>query len=181
VRALPKVPIRYHKSVHNWVSGNGPLNKGEETFLNNRDDFVTARRTPETKNLIEDVVEEYVTKNPGSSLNGLLGGEEEKETPDGPTVVHLSTFRFDMLSKLSAAFLAVGFVLAPVCILFLANLGREKMAAVMGVFVLVFLFGASLVVDLTAQEIFVFVVGYCAILVTLLSNFLQANASSSST
>lgn len=72
VRALPKVPIRYHKSVHNWVSGNGPLNKGEETFLNNRDDFVTARRTPETKNLIEDVVEEYVTKNPGSSLNVSL-------------------------------------------------------------------------------------------------------------
>jgi hypothetical protein len=69
VRALPKVPVRYHESVHNWVSGNGPLNKGEESFLENRDDFVTARLTPETKNLIEDVVEKYATRNPGSRLN----------------------------------------------------------------------------------------------------------------
>jgi hypothetical protein len=90
----------------------------------------------------------------------LLGAQEEKDKLDGPTVVHLSTFRFDILSKLSAALLAVGFVLAPVFILFLANLGREKMAAVVGAFVLVFLFGASLVVDLTAHEIFVFLVAY---------------------
>jgi hypothetical protein len=69
VRALPRVPTRYHQSVQNWVFDNGPLNKGEETFLDYRDDFVTARRTPETKNLIEDVVERYVTSNPGSCLN----------------------------------------------------------------------------------------------------------------
>jgi hypothetical protein len=126
----------------------------------------------------------------------LLGAQEERDMRDGPTVVHLSTFRFDILTKLLAALLAVGFVLAPVFILFLANLGREKMAAVVGVFVLVFLFGASLVVKLTSQEIFVFIVAYVlqfwtrassltlysysAILVTLLSNFLQANASGGS-
>jgi hypothetical protein len=126
----------------------------------------------------------------------LLGAQVEKDREDGPNVVHLSTVRFDILSKLSAALLAVGFVLAPVFILFLANLGREKMAAVVGVFVLVFLFGAFLVVDLTAQEIIVSTVAwvskgwqkgssltlyrYSAILVTLLSNFLQANASGSS-
>lgn len=89
----------------------------------------------------------------------MLGAKEENVRPDGSKIVHLSTYKFDVLSKLSAALLAVGFVLAPVCILFLANLGREKMAAVVGVFVLIFLFGASLVVELTAQEIFVFVVG----------------------
>lgn len=175
VRALPKVPERYHQSVQNWVYDNGPLNKGEETFLELRDDFVTARRTPETKNLIEDFMEKCATKKPDSWLNWVLGAKEENVRPDGSKVVHLSTYNFDILSKLSAALLAVGFVLAPVCILFLANLGREKMAAVVGVFVLIFLFGASLVVELTAQEIFVFVVGYCAILVTLLSNFLQSS------
>ena len=69
VRALPKVPPRYYESVQNWVSGNAPLNKGEDIFLEDRDDFVTARRTPETKNLIEDVIEKYATKYPGSRLN----------------------------------------------------------------------------------------------------------------
>jgi hypothetical protein len=126
----------------------------------------------------------------------LLGAQEEKAKPRGPKVVHLSTSRFDILSKLSAALIAVGFVLAPVFILFLANLGREKMAVVVGIFVLVFLLGASLVVDLTVHEIFVFIVAYVlkirerpssltlysysAILVTLLSNFLQAKASGGS-
>jgi hypothetical protein len=125
------------------------------------------------------------------NFQGVLGAREEKEKPDGPSVVHLSTFSFDILSKISAALLAIGLVLAPVLILFLANLGREKMAAVVAVFVLIFLIGASLVMDLSTQEIFVFIVAYVlkfwnrsssltlhsysAILVTLLSNFLQAN------
>jgi hypothetical protein len=69
VRALPKVPERYHQSVQTWVYDNGPLNKGEETFLELRDDFATARRTPETKNLIEDFVEKCATKKPDSWLN----------------------------------------------------------------------------------------------------------------
>lgn len=71
----------------------------------------------------------------------------------------MSSRNFDVLSKLSAALVAIVLVLAPVLILFLANLGREKMAAVVGVFVLFFIFGASLVIELTPQEIFVFVVG----------------------
>jgi hypothetical protein len=86
-----------------------------------------------------------------------LGAQEEKE-PSGTTVVHLSTFRFDILGRLSASLIAVALVLAPVLILFLANLGRQKMASVMAVFVLVSLFGVSLVAHLTAQETFVFIV-----------------------
>jgi hypothetical protein len=69
VRALPGVPARYHESVQNWVLGNGPLQRGEETFLENRDDFITARKTPETKNLIEDIVERYATWDPASLVN----------------------------------------------------------------------------------------------------------------
>ncbi|KAE9380002.1 hypothetical protein N431DRAFT_432313 [Stipitochalara longipes BDJ] len=65
------------------------------------------------------------------------------------------------------------------------------MAAVVGVFVVVFLLGAALVMDLSTQEIFIYIVAYVsqvrppsssltfcrysAILVTLLSNFLQVN------
>jgi hypothetical protein len=75
-------------------------------------------------------------------------------------VVHLSTPRFDVLSKVSAALLAIGLVLVPVLILFLATLGREKMAAVVGIFVPIFLVGASLVMKLSTQEIFVYIVAY---------------------
>ena len=73
-------------------------------------------------------------------------------------MLHLSNFRFSIVSKISAAFLAVGFILAPVFILFLANLGRVRMAGVVGAFVLVFLFGVFLVVNLTTQDIFIIVV-----------------------
>jgi hypothetical protein len=59
---------------------------------------------------------------------------------------------------MSAAFLAVAFILAPVCILFLANLGRVQMAGVVGAFVLLFLVGVFLVVDLTTHEIFIIMV-----------------------
>jgi hypothetical protein len=72
VRALAKVPTRYHQSVYNWVLDNGPLEKAETTFLLNRDDFAAARRSPESKNqgnVIEDEVEKFLTKNPNSFLN----------------------------------------------------------------------------------------------------------------
>lgn len=86
-----------------------------------------------------------------------MGGQEEKGEAD-TKVVHLSSFRFGIVSKISAAFLAVGLILAPVLILFLANLGRVRMAGVVGAFVLVFLVGVFLVVDLTTHEIFIIVV-----------------------
>jgi hypothetical protein len=69
VRALPGVPPRYHESVQNWVAGNAPLRRGEDTFLENRDDFITARWTPETKNIVEDLVERLATWSPGSRIN----------------------------------------------------------------------------------------------------------------
>jgi hypothetical protein len=71
---MPKAPTRYHDSVHNWVFENGPLEKGEDTFILNVDDFVTARRTPESKNLIEDLVERCAAKYPGSRINVCLVG-----------------------------------------------------------------------------------------------------------
>jgi hypothetical protein len=87
-----------------------------------------------------------------------LSGQEEKGKTEDHRVVHLSSFRFEILSKISAAILAVGFILTPVFILFLANLGRVKMAGVVGAFVLVFLVGVLLVVDLTTHEIFIIIV-----------------------
>jgi hypothetical protein len=87
-----------------------------------------------------------------------MGAQEEKGNAEDAKVVHLSSLRFGILSKISAAFLAVGLILAPVLILFLANLGRVRMAGVVGAFVLVFLVGVFLVVDLTTHEIFIIVV-----------------------
>ena len=72
IRALAEVPDRYHESVDQWVFDNGPLDKGEDKFLVERDDFITARRNFETKtqsNVIEDEIEKYLTKNPKSFLN----------------------------------------------------------------------------------------------------------------
>jgi hypothetical protein len=56
--------------------------------------------------------------------------------------------------------LALGLVLTPVLILFLANLGRGKMAAVVGVFNVIYLFGAALVIELSTSEIFIYTVAY---------------------
>jgi hypothetical protein len=185
VRALAEVPTRYHQSVCNWVVDNVPLEEGETSFLSNADDFaMTMRNIQASKqsNLIEDAVETYLTNNPTSILNvwssdaggdaslpiipdtgwryfqRLMGAQEEKGNAEDAKVVHLSSLRFGILSKISAAFLAVGLILAPVLILFLANLGRVRMAGVVGAFVLVFLVGVFLVVDLTTHEIFIIVV-----------------------
>jgi len=69
IRALPSVSERNHESVQNWVLGNGPLNRGQDTFLENRDDFVSARKTPETKNKVEEIVERYAAWDPDSYVN----------------------------------------------------------------------------------------------------------------
>lgn len=80
--------------------------------------------------------------------------------PENAKAVHLSPMSFEVLSKICAALLALGLVLAPVLILFLANLGRQKMAVVVGVFDVIYLFGAALVMNLSTQDIFVYLVAY---------------------
>ena len=94
----------------------------------------------------------------------MLGSQEDKskEMPENSKAVHLSTIRFDLLSKICAALLALGLVLAPVLILFLANLGRQKMAAVVGAFDVVYLVGAAVVMNLSTQDIFVYTVAYAS-------------------
>jgi len=55
--------------------------------------------------------------------------------------------------------LGTGALFTPIFLLYLGNLSRGKMSCVVGIFVLVFLVIMSVVVDITAHDIFIVIIG----------------------
>lgn len=82
------------------------------------------------------------------------GGKERGRTSD-PYVHHYSTSRLGIVAKLVASAVAFGILLIPVFILYLTNLSREKMAVIVGSFVLMFMVSISVLVDVTAHDFFI--------------------------
>ncbi|KAH7308776.1 hypothetical protein BKA65DRAFT_173734 [Rhexocercosporidium sp. MPI-PUGE-AT-0058] len=174
IRDLDGVKARHHRSVYDFNINNRSFEGGEDAFLFEIDDFVTAKKSAGSakSNHVEDMIESYLQKNPESRLHRLFVGKDEKtKSSTASNVVHLSTFRLGLAPKIAAVCLGTGALFTPIFLLYLADLSRGKMSCIVGIFVLVFLVIMSVIVDITPHDIFIVIVGYSAVLVTLLSNF----------
>ncbi|KAH6710665.1 hypothetical protein BKA61DRAFT_100345 [Leptodontidium sp. MPI-SDFR-AT-0119] len=174
IRDLDGVKDRNHKSVYDFNVNNRSFEGGEDAFLFQRDDFISARKTPGSmkSNRVEDMIESYLQNNPESRLHTLfIGKDEQSKSSKGSKVIHLSTFRLSLAPKIAAVCLGTSALFTPIFLLYLGNLSRGEMSCVVGIFVLVFLVTMSVIVDITPHDIFIVIVGYAAVLVTLLSNF----------
>lgn len=85
----------------------------------------------------------------------LLNGKTERSRTNNPQIHHYSSDSLDVLEKIVASSVAVGILLIPVFILFLFELSRAKMAAIVGSFVLVFMVTMSVLVDVTPHDLFI--------------------------
>lgn len=71
IRDLDGVKDRHHKSVYDFNVNNRSFEGGEDAFLFQRDDFISARKTPGSmkSNRVEDMIESYLQNNPKSRLH----------------------------------------------------------------------------------------------------------------
>jgi ABC-type multidrug transport system fused ATPase/permease subunit len=79
----------------------------------------------------------------------------EQSRTSNPRVHVFSATQLDILARIVASFLAVGVLLIPVLILYLGDLSRPSMAAVVACFVLVFMVALSIVVNVTPHDLFI--------------------------
>lgn len=188
VRDLSTVNARHHRSVHTWMIDNRPLFEDEEAFIYSVDDFIMARRSSSQGSLhgskIAEQLEDWIAKQPRSGfrswLHGWVKGGRERSRTSNPYVHHYSSSRLGIVAKVVASAVAFGVLLIPVFILYLTNLSREKMAVIVGSFVLMFMVSISVLADVTAHDLFIGIAAYSAVLVALLSNLAQAAGPSSS-
>ncbi|PVH80178.1 hypothetical protein DL98DRAFT_654972 [Cadophora sp. DSE1049] len=174
IRDLEGVKERHHRSVYDFNINNRSFEGGEDAFLFEIDDFVSAKKTSGSSksNRVEDMIESYLQNNPESRLHDLfISNDERMRTSKESNVIHLSTFRLGLAPKITAVCLGTGALFTPIFLLYLGDLSRGEMSCVVGIFVLVFLVIMSVIVDITPHDIFIVIVGYSAVLVTLLSNF----------
>ncbi|KAH7409613.1 hypothetical protein BKA64DRAFT_403189 [Cadophora sp. MPI-SDFR-AT-0126] len=180
IRNLEGVKERHHRSVYDFNINNRSFEGGEDAFLFEIDDFVSARtRSGSGKSSrVEDMIESYLQNNTESRLHTLFVGKDEKsKTSKESNVIHLSTFRLGLAPKIAAVCLGTGALFTPIFLLYLGDFSRGTMSCVVGIFVLVFLVIMSVIVDITPHDIFIVIIGYSAVLVTLLSNFSDASQS----
>ncbi|PVH67647.1 hypothetical protein DL98DRAFT_600275 [Cadophora sp. DSE1049] len=117
IRDLDEVKDRHHRSVYNFNVNNRSFEGGEDAFLFQSDDFVSAKKTSGSakSNRIEDMIESYLQNNPDSKLHTLFVGNDEKIKSSAEShVVHLSTFRLGLASKIATVCLSTGALLAPI-------------------------------------------------------------------
>ena len=73
VKAQGEVNPRHHRSIHNYVTKNRSIKRGEEDYLYSIDDFIAVRRQSETRTQrgrrAQDVVEDFVARRPGTWLH----------------------------------------------------------------------------------------------------------------
>lgn len=88
-----------------------------------------------------------------------MRGEKERQKSQDANVVHLSSKSIGILARLLSAVLGYTIVIASVFLLFLTDFSPGKKAGVVGVFVLLFLIGMSLVTDVTPHDLFMVLLG----------------------
>ena len=85
----------------------------------------------------------------------LFNGKTERSRTANRNIHHYSNSGLDVAAKIIASSVAVGILLIPVFILYLFDLSRGKMAAVVGSFVLAFMITMSVLVDVTPHDLFI--------------------------
>jgi uncharacterized membrane protein YkgB len=88
-------------------------------------------------------------------IQGFINGKAERNRTSNQYVHHYSDSRLEVLANIAASVVAIGILLMPVFILFLTDLSRGKMAAIVGSFVLVFMITMSVLVDITPHDLFI--------------------------
>ncbi|KAE9380009.1 hypothetical protein N431DRAFT_325452 [Stipitochalara longipes BDJ] len=151
IREFSPVNPRHHRSVHTWMIDNRPLLEGEDAFIFSADDFIAARRMSVHDFRFRMLVEEQADR----CIQRLLNGKTERSRTNNQYVHHYSTSSLEVAAKIIASFVAVGILLIPVFILFLFDLSRAKMAAIVGSFVLVFMVTMAVLVDVTPHDLFI--------------------------
>ncbi|KAK0110274.1 hypothetical protein ONS96_001895 [Cadophora gregata f. sp. sojae] len=175
VKTLGEVNPRHHRSIHNYVTRNGSLRRGEEQYLYRIDDFIAVKGQSESRTKrgrgAQDVVKDFVARRPGTWLHAWLKGDEGRSKNDDPLVHYFSDTRLAVLTNVGIAFMVVGVLLVPVFVLFLAdNMTRGGKACIVGVFVSLCMVTVSVAIDLTPENLFIGMATYSAVLVALLSN-----------
>ncbi|KAE8441483.1 hypothetical protein EG329_004907 [Mollisiaceae sp. DMI_Dod_QoI] len=211
MNSLDRAAERHHQSVLDWAIDNPPLEGDEDSFLFDPTDFVYARKSSgsgkDPASRIEEAIESYLQSNPTSFFHvrpqPLLSyvvkrvhppmqtknnvfqkfviGEKERQKTDNASIVHLSSTNIGVLARLLSALLGYGVLITSVFLLFLTDFSQGKKAGVVGVFVLLFLIVMSMVTDVTPHDLFMVLLGFSAVLVTLLSNVNQSVTVPSST
>lgn len=86
IQALPSVPARDHRSVQNWLVEHKPVGKGDDQFLDVREDLAFAKIRRRSKNqygnTVEDLIESMRVKLPDSRLTvSVINLDLEKNLP----------------------------------------------------------------------------------------------------
>jgi hypothetical protein len=84
----------------------------------------------------------------------FIKGNNERQKTSNPRIHHFSRSRLGILERIVASTLAVGTMLIPILILYLFDLSRGKIAAVVGCFVLLFMGTLSVFVEVTPHDLF---------------------------
>jgi len=100
----------------------------------------------------------------------------ERKTEDA-LVDYTSSKTRSILGKVALASFAIIIVLVPVFLMFLTSVDRAVMASIVTGFVFVFMILMSTGGDVPAHELFLCIVGYCAILVAMLGSKMSQGGS----
>ncbi|PVH74926.1 hypothetical protein DL98DRAFT_518965 [Cadophora sp. DSE1049] len=143
IRDLEGVKERHHRSVYDFNINNRSFEGGEDAFLFQIDDFVSAKKTSGSRksNRVEDMIESYLQNNPESRLHSLfISNDEKKKTSKESNVIHLSTFRLGLASNIAAVCLGTAALFTPISPLHLGGLSRGKTSCVGGIFLVLLVF-----------------------------------------
>lgn len=88
-----------------------------------------------------------------------MRGEKERQKTENENIVHLSSKGIAVVARVLSAVIGYGIVIASVFLLFLTEFSPGKKAAIVGVFVLLFLLVMSLVTDVTPHDLFMVLLG----------------------
>jgi hypothetical protein len=86
-------------------------------------------------------------------IQGFINGKTERSRTSNQYVHHYSDSRLEVLANIAASVVAIGILLMPAFILFLTDLSRGKMAAIVGFFVLVFIVIMSYLKGITPHSL----------------------------
>lgn len=207
MRSLEVPTTVQYNNVYKWIKTNLPIDDDQVQTMHRKDDFVSARKSSSNhrRSGFKDKLESSLANKPDSlwvvyfPLTGMLikslipwqkflQGKEEKEKNADPLVRHLSSSSFARFVPLVIAIFVITTMLLPVFIIFLVQPSREVMVSIVAVFVTIVMVSMSLVIDLTAQDVFLGMAAYVywkvrgplltpnsysAVLVALLSNMMN--------
>ncbi|RDL37022.1 uncharacterized protein BP5553_04455 [Venustampulla echinocandica] len=163
VRALAQVPEHNHRSVLNWLETYQPIYEGEEDFLFVIDDLVAAKRdggaTKHTSK-IDELIDANMHKIPRGLLNLLFRDKNQDKKSEDGQIHHLTSARLVITGRFIVAIIAVITMLMPILLMFLLDLRKVIMASIVASFVVIFMTLTILVVDVTADNLFLCIAGY---------------------